>query len=168
MDRIFVEWRLSIPNGVKMACATRFKYSWVWLLLAALALVDDVMAMDRVQRRAWEATIDAYVVAVRWSNFEDVEEMLDSAYRLTHSLTDLERARYAQIKVSSYRELRSSLQADGMVLREVEIGVIGRNSLAERTVRCIERWRWDPGRKQWWLVSGLPDLWQGSELTLTP
>ncbi|HHW4680182.1 MAG TPA: hypothetical protein ACQGQX_01620 [Xylella taiwanensis] len=144
-----------------MAYTIEAKYPWGWLLLATLALVDNVMAMDRLQMRAWEATLDAYVAAVRWSNFEGAEEMLDPAYRLTHSLTDLEHSRYAQVQVSSYRELRTSLQADGMVLREVEIGVVGRNSQAERKVRCTERWRWDTERKQWWLVSGLPDLWQG-------
>ncbi|HHW4679294.1 MAG TPA: hypothetical protein ACQGQH_07600 [Xylella sp.] len=144
-----------------MAVTIEVKYLWGWLLLAILLLVDNVMAMDRVQKRAWEATSDAYAAAVRWSNFEAAEEMVDPAYLLTHSLTDLEHSRYAQVQVSSYRELRASLQADGVVLREVEIGVIGRNSQAERTVRCTERWRWDSRDKRWWLASGLPDLWRG-------
>ena len=45
------------------------------------------------------------------------------------------------------------------MIRDIEIGVINRNTLAERTVRYRERWRYDEAAKTWWLVTGLPDLW---------
>ncbi len=44
-------------------------------------------------------------------------------------------------------------------MREIEIGVINRNTLTERSVRYRERWRYDEAAQTWWLVSGLPDLW---------
>jgi hypothetical protein len=50
---------------------------------------------------------------------------------------------------------------NGEVVRDIQIGVINRNTLAERTVRYRERWRYDEAAKTWWLVSGLPDLWSG-------
>jgi hypothetical protein len=49
----------------------------------------------------------------------------------------------------------------GDVVRDIEIGVINRNTLAERSVRYRERWRYDEAAKTWWLTSGMPDLWQG-------
>ena len=36
-----------------------------------------------------------------------------------------------------------------------------RHTQAERTVRYREEWRWDEASKNWWLVSGMPDLWDG-------
>lgn len=39
--------------------------------------------------------------------------------------------------------------------------MINRNTQAERLVRGIEIWRWNPKQKRWWLASGLPDLWKG-------
>ena len=48
-----------------------------------------------------------------------------------------------------------------MLERRIEMGVINRNTQAERTVLVTERWRWDPEAKRWWQMQGLPDLWQG-------
>jgi hypothetical protein len=46
-------------------------------------------------------------------------------------------------------------------MREIQIGVINRNTLVERETRYTERWRYDPEHKAWWLTSGLPNLWEG-------
>ncbi|RBL02461.1 hypothetical protein BRN38_03905, partial [Xanthomonas oryzae pv. oryzae] len=73
----------------------------------------------------------------------------------------LERSRYEQIQISGYRELRVSEDPNGDLRREVELRVINRNTQAERLVRGIEIWRWNPKQKRWWLASGLPDLWKG-------
>ena len=48
-----------------------------------------------------------------------------------------------------------------VAVRDVEIGVVNRYTQAERTVRFQEEWRWDPESKNWWLVNGLPNLWDG-------
>jgi hypothetical protein len=53
------------------------------------------------------------------------------------------------------------VEGEDRVVRDVEIRVINRNTQAERTVRVREVWRWDAKAKQWWLASGLPDLWKG-------
>jgi hypothetical protein len=47
------------------------------------------------------------------------------------------------------------------VLRNVELRVINKHNMAERSLRYREEWRWDPEAKRWWLVVGLPDLWDG-------
>lgn len=103
----------------------------------------------------------AYAAAVRWNDFETAWEVVDPQYREAHPQSDLERERYQQVQISGYREVRTSAGAENEVLRDVELRVINRNTQAERVVRTRETWRWDPASKQWWLASGLPDLWRG-------
>lgn len=129
------------------------------LLVAASALAGD--GPSRSQRARLTPTQDAYMAALRWSDFEGAESFIDPETLRTRPLSDLQRERYRQLQVSSYRERGSSVAADGSVERRVEMGVINRNTLAERTLVLTERWRWDPQAKRWWQVEGLPDLWQG-------
>jgi len=103
----------------------------------------------------------AYAAAVRWNDFDTALEVVDPQYRQAHPQSDLERERYQQVQISGYREVRSSAGAENEVVRDVELRVINRNTQAERVVRTREVWRWDPAAKQWWLASGLPDLWRG-------
>ena len=103
----------------------------------------------------------AYSAAIRWGDFEGAWNLIDPKYRDEHPLTDIDFSRYEQMQISSYREEGSSLLPSGTVVRDIEIGAINRNTLAERTVRYREQWRYDEEAKTWWLVVGLPDLWQG-------
>ncbi|KRG46900.1 hypothetical protein ARC20_04325 [Stenotrophomonas panacihumi] len=138
-------------KGIRIALAS------VLMLLAVSS-----MASSRSQRRILDEVQAAYAAAVRWNDFDTAQEMLDPEYRKDHPQSDLERARYEQVQISGYRELRAGNGAtDNEVFRDVELRVINRNTQAERTVRVRETWRWDPEAKQWWLASGLPDLWRG-------
>ena len=110
---------------------------------------------------ALDETQYAYSAAVRWGDFEGAWNLVDPKYREQHPLTDVDFSRYKQVQISAYRELGRTTQPDGQVLREIEVGVINRNTLTERTMRYRERWRYDEDAKTWWLVVGLPDLWQG-------
>lgn len=110
-------------------------------------------ALDEVQY--------AYSAAIRWGDFEGAWNLVDPKYREKHPLTNIDFSRYAQVQISSYREQGGAIQPSGTVLRDIEIGVINRNTLAERTVRYRENWRYDEASKSWWLDGGLPDLWQG-------
>lgn len=101
-----------------------------------------------------------YSAAIRWGDFEGAWTLVDPEYRKTHALTDLELSRFKQVQISSYTELASRALPDGEVQREIAIGVINRNTLAERNVRYTERWRYDDAAKTWWLIGGLPDLWR--------
>ena len=100
----------------------------------------------------------AYSAAIRWGDFEGA---WNPKYRDAHPLTDIDFSRYKQVQISGYREQGGAIQPSGTVLRDIEIGVINRNTLAERTVRYREKWRYDEEAKTWWLDGGLPDLWQG-------
>ena len=102
----------------------------------------------------------AYSAAIRWGDFEGAWNLVDPKVRAEKPLTDIDFSRYKQVQISAYRDLGGSPLASGEIVREIEIGVINRNTLAERTVRYRESWRYDEAAKTWWLTSGLPDLWK--------
>lgn len=130
----------------------------VVLLVAGAAQAEGP---SRAQRSKLEPTKNAYVAAVRWGDFDTAEGFIDPLYLQQHPITDLQRERYRQLQISSYRERSVGAGADGSIERRVEMGVINRNTQAERKVIVNERWRWDPEAKRWWQAAGLPDLWQG-------
>lgn len=128
------------------------------LLLCCLALLagcpksaSKSSALDEVQY--------AYSAAIRWGDFEGAWNLVDPEVRKAHPLTDVDFSRYKQVQISSYRDLGGTTLGNGEVVRDVEIGVINRNTLTERTMRYRERWRYDAQARNWWLVTGLPDLW---------
>ena len=128
------------------------------LLVSAVASADD---LSRKQRKLLEETQIAYGATIRWGSMDDAIGYLDPKLRKEKPPTEFELNRYAQLRVSSYRERSSAALEGGLVERRVEIGVINQNTQAERTVMVVERWRWDPEAKRWWQTAGLPDLWKG-------
>lgn len=125
----------------------------VLLAMAGCASTKQMSDLDRVQY--------AYSAAIRWGDFEGAWQLVDPKYRKDHPMTDLEFERYKQVQVSGYRDLATQ-NSEGLSLREIEIGVINRHTLTERTTRYTERWRYDPEAKAWWLTVGLPDFWNGN------
>ena len=136
-----------------------FKLALRCVLIACLAMLAGCpksaskgTALDEIQY-TWSA-------AIRWGDFEGAWGLVDPKVREAHPMTDLDFSRFKQVQISSYRDTGSSI-VGGDVVRDIEIGVINRNTLAERSVRYRERWRYDEAAKTWWLTSGMPDLWQG-------
>ena len=129
------------------------------LLLCCLALLAGCPKTHASKGSALDEVQYAYSAAIRWGDFEGAYNLVDPKVREEHPLTDVDFSRYKQVQISGYRDLGGSPLASGEVTREIEIGVINRNTLAERTVRYRERWRYDEEAKTWWLTSGLPDLW---------
>lgn len=127
------------------------------LLLCCLALLAGCpksaskgSALDEVQY--------SYSAAIRWGDFEGAWNLIDPAYRKAHPMTQLELERYKQVQISAYHDIGAQV-GPTTAMREVQIGVINRNTLVEREARYTERWRYDEKAKVWWLESGLPDLW---------
>ncbi|MBA3928724.1 MAG: hypothetical protein C0521_03940 [Xanthomonas sp.] len=133
------------------------------MLLAAglLLMLVPAAAQNRLQRGRLLEVQDAYATAIRWGDFDNAWKAVDPAYRAEHPMTELEFERYQQVQISGYRDLSISSGPDGTVERAVELRVINKHTMAERTLRYRERWRWDAESKRWWLVVGLPDLWNG-------
>jgi len=102
----------------------------------------------------------AYSAAIRWGDFEGAWQVVDPEYREAHPMTELQFERYKQIQVSGYRDLAERM-GEGTAMREIQVGVINKNTMAERSIRYTESWRYDPGSKRWWITGGLPDFWAG-------
>lgn len=130
------------------------------LLLCCLALLAGCPKASS-KGSALEQAQYAWSAAIRWGDFEGAWNLVDPQVREAHPLTDLDFSRYKQVQISSYREKGVTGLGNGEVLREIEIGVVNRNTLEERTVRYREQWRYDEAGETWWLTSGLPNLWGG-------
>ena len=136
-----------------------------WLNLLALLLVLVAAPADaagkRKQRNQLEQMQSAYAAAIRWGDFEQAWELVDPAYREAHPMSELAFERYQQVQISGYTEKTTSVAEGGDVVRNIELRVVSKHTMAERSVRYQELWRWDPASKRWWLAAGLPDLWNG-------
>ena len=135
-------------------------------LLAVLMLVLLVAAPanalgKRKKGSQLDAVQTAYAAAIRWGEFEQAWELVDPAYREANPMTELGFERYKQIEISGYTDRGSVAGEDGSVVRNIELRVINRHTMAERSLRYREQWRWDPEAKRWWMLRGLPDLWDG-------
>lgn len=128
-------------------------------LLACCLVVLAGCPKSASKGTALDETQYAYSAAIRWGDFEGAWNLVDPKVRKEHPLTDIDFSRYKQVQISGYRDQGGSMTPDGEVTRDIEIGVINRNTLAERTVRYRERWRYDEEAQTWWLTSGLPNLW---------
>ncbi len=128
------------------------------LLLLALIALDGCAAAKIDRNSALETAQYAYSAAIRWGDFEGAWNLIDPAYRKAHPMTQLEFERYKQVQISAYHDIGAQV-GPTTAMREVQIGVINRNTLVERQARYTERWRYDEKAKVWWLESGLPDLW---------
>jgi hypothetical protein len=132
------------------------------VLLLALMVAAPASALGKRQRSSQlEAMQLAYASAIRWGEFEEAWELVDPAYREANPMTELAFERYRQVEISGYTDKNTTQSPEGNVLRNVELRVINRHTMAERSLRYREEWQWDPEAKRWWLVVGLPDLWNG-------
>jgi len=138
-----------------------------WLKILAVLMLAMVVAAPagalakRKKGGQLDAMQAAYAAAIRWGEFEQAWELVDPAYRQAHPMSELAFERYQQVQISGYSDRNSILADDGSVIRNVELRVINKHTMAERTLRYREQWRWDADAKRWWLVVGLPDLWDG-------
>lgn len=124
-------------------------------LLAGCASMNPAADSLRRAQYAWSG-------AIRWGDFAGARTLVDPEYLEEHPVTDLELRRYEQIEISHYRDqgASSNLEA-GTAVRNVEIGVVNKHTMTERTIDYRETWRYDQEAETWWNTSGLPDLWSG-------
>lgn len=132
-----------------------------WSALLGLVLSLSACASSRPQMSELEKRQYAYSAAIRWGDFEGAWSMVDPKYREQNPMTELEFSRYQQVQVSGYRDLAAQAVPERSAVREIQIGVINKNTMAERTLRYTEQWRYDAEAKTWWITDGLPDFWKG-------
>lgn len=147
---------MAVPTGLDVPMRlTRF-------LLPACLLILTACATGSSPRDALEQAQYAWSGAIRWGDFAGARNLVDPEVRAQRPMSELEMGRYEQIQVSSYRTTGASSDLEGgRAVREARIGVINRNTMAEREVAYREQWRWDEQAGTWWLTTDLPDLWSG-------
>ncbi|WP_238333497.1 hypothetical protein [Luteimonas marina] len=133
-----------------------------WWAVCAMAMLLALAgcASTGKQMSALERAQYTWSAAIRWGDFEGAWNLVDPEVRKVVLLSDTHFERYKQIQVSHYRDL-ASRPGETEAAREIEIGVINRHTMAERTMRYTEQWRYDAETKTWWVTSGLPDFWAG-------
>lgn len=140
---------------------TRLRSASALVFLLACALLLPGCATGGGKGEALQRAQYAWSAAVRWGDFEGAWNLVDPEYREAHPMTEVEFERYRQVQVSHYRDLASRSAADGTAVRDIDIGVINRHTMAERALRYQEAWRWDEQARTWWITGGLPDFWRG-------
>lgn len=131
------------------------------LMMLLLAAAPAMAAGKHKQGSQLTQMQAAYASAIRWGEFEEAWQWVDPAYREANPMTDLMFSRYENVQISGYNDRNSSVTPEGDVVRNIELRVINKHNMAERTLRYREQWHWDPVSKRWWLAVGLPDLWDG-------
>lgn len=138
----------------------RLSTAWIAGLMAVLLLVTGDASAAGGRKGKLEQLQYAYSAAIRWGDFEGAWSLLDPKLREAAPLTDLQLERFKQIQVSGYDEGAGRVEKTAAA-RDVQIRVINRHTMAERSLRYREVWEWDPQAKTWWVTSGLPDFWAG-------
>ena len=129
------------------------------LPLLALAFLLCAGCATRQRSDSLIHTLDAYASTLRWGDFQSALQFVDPKVLAAHPPSALDLARYQQVRVTGYDEGAGPVpDGENQVRQVVQISLVNLNTQAERTVIDRQRWRYDPEKKRWWLVSGLPDI----------
>ncbi|MCB1568503.1 MAG: hypothetical protein KDI69_06805 [Xanthomonadales bacterium] len=105
-----------------------------------------------------DSALFAYAGAIRWGHIDDAISMVDPDYLREHPMTSLDRERFSQVECTGYLVKGVQPISDTELMQMVEIRLVNRHTLVERTLLAREHWRWDEDAKRWWLMNGLPDI----------
>lgn len=132
------------------------------LLFVGLVLLAGCTSLQntRSREKILDDTLKSYAATIRWSDMVQAEAFVEPAYRAAHPLSDIDRARYRQVQVSTYNDQPAVVIDEDHVRQIVEIGLVNVNTQTARSIIDRQTWRYDDAAKSWWLTSGLPDITQ--------
>ncbi|TAM58106.1 MAG: hypothetical protein EPN49_13480 [Rhodanobacter sp.] len=105
------------------------------------------------------ATLTAYGSTLRWGDFQSAALFIDPKIRAAHPLSDLDLARYKQVRVTEYDNGSGPVPLDDLdVQQTARISLVNIHTQSERTIVDHQTWHYDEKTKHWWLTSGLPDI----------
>ena len=134
-----------------ISCRRHFLLLLVLVMLTACGGVGS-------QQNIRDSTLYAYAGAIRWGHIDDAWTMVDPEYARRHPLSELERERFKQIEVTGYLVKGAQQLSEDEVAQLVEIRLINRHTMVERTIQDRQLWRWDKNSRRWWLTTGLPNI----------
>ena len=128
-------------------------------LLLVLSLLLLAACATQERSRSLTTTLSAYAGTLRWGDFASAAQFIDPKIRAEHPLSELDRARYKQVRVTEYDDGSGPVPiSPSEVQQTVRISVVNIHTQAERTVIDRQTWHYDEQAKHWWLTSGLPDI----------
>ena len=127
-------------------------------LIVLVVLVAAAPATAKSREKLLTETLRTYAATIRWGSIEQAESFVDPGYRAAHPLTDLELARYRQVRSTAYNDRAPVAIDDFEVHQTVEIGLVNVNTQEARSVIDRQVWKFDKAAKTWMLHSGLPDI----------
>lgn len=127
------------------------------LLALSVLLLSACATQDR--SNSLTTTLAAYGGVLRWGDFASAVQFIDPEIRAKHPLTDLDMARYKQVRVTEYDDGAGPVPLDEFdVQQTARISLINIHTQAERSIIDHQTWHYDEKTKHWWLTSGLPDI----------
>ena len=127
------------------------------LLVLSILLLAACATQER--SRSLTTTLSAYGGVLRWGDFATAAQFIDPEVRAEHPLSELDRARYKQVRVTEYDDGSGPVPISPTEVQQtVRISVVNIHTQAERTVIDRQTWHYDEKAKHWWLTSGLPDI----------
>lgn len=127
----------------------------------ALMLLILLLAACATQERSnsLTTTLSAYGGILRWGDFASAVQFIDPEERAKHPISDLDLARYKQVRVTEYDDGAGPVPISPTEVQQtVKISLVNIHTQAERSVIDRQTWHYDEKAKHWWLTSGLPDI----------
>jgi endonuclease YncB( thermonuclease family) len=127
------------------------------LLVLSILLLAACATQER--SRSLTTTLSAYGGVLRWGDFASAAQFIDPKVRAEHPLSELDRARYKQVRVTEYDDGSGPVPISPTEVQQtVRLSVVNIHTQAERTIIDRQTWHYDEQAKHWWLTSGLPDI----------
>ena len=127
------------------------------VLLLSILLLAACATQERSQ--SLTSTLSAYGGVLRWGDFASAAQFVDPKLRAEHPLSDLDLARYKQVRVTEYDDGAGPVPISPTEVQQtVRIGLVNIHTQSERTLTDHQTWHYDEKTKHWWLTSGLPDI----------
>ncbi|CAM5327358.1 hypothetical protein [Rhodanobacter lindaniclasticus] len=127
------------------------------LLVLSILLLAACATQER--SRSLTTTLSAYGGTLRWGDFASASQFIEPKLRVEHPVSELDRARYKQVRVTEYDEGSGPVPISPTEVQQtVRISLVNVHTQAERSVIDRQTWRYDEKTKHWWLISGLPDI----------
>lgn len=131
------------------------------LLVALSTLLALAGCATKTRSDELTTTLKAYGSTLRWGDFRSAAQFIEPSRRAAHPLSQLDLARYQQVRVSEYDDGAGPVPSGEFdVQQTVLINLINVHTQSERSVVDHQTWHYDEKTKHWWLTSGLPDITQ--------
>ncbi|HEV7123794.1 MAG TPA: hypothetical protein VGN24_10305 [Rhodanobacter sp.] len=127
------------------------------VLMLSILLLAACATQERSQ--SLTSTLAAYGGVLRWGDFASAAQFIDPKLRAEHPLSELDLARYKQVRVTEYDDDAGPVPISPTEVQQtVRISLVNIHTQSERTVSDRQTWHYDEKAKHWWLTSGLPDI----------